>query len=47
MSAVGFVNVTSGNYRLGPTSIYRNSATDGTDVGCNVDAINAAAGTKY
>jgi hypothetical protein len=47
MSAVGFVNLTGGNYRLSSTSPYHNAATDGTDVGCNIDTLNAAAGTKY
>jgi hypothetical protein len=47
---VGFVNyvpLTGGNYRLAATSPYRNAATDGTDVGCDFNKINAAAGTKY
>jgi len=47
MTAVGFVNLASGNYRLSSTSIYRGAATDGTDVGCNIDALNAAAGISY
>jgi hypothetical protein len=47
MSAVGFVDVAGGNYRLGPASLYRNAATDGADVGCNIDKLNQAAGTKY
>jgi hypothetical protein len=41
MSAVGFVDLAGGNYHLSATSPYRNGATDGTDVGCNVDAIPA------
>ena len=46
-NAVGFVNLTGGNYRLASTSPYHNAATDGIDVGCNIDALNAAAKTKY
>jgi hypothetical protein len=45
--AVGFVNLTGANYRLASTSPFHNAATDGTDVGCNIDAVNAAAKTKY
>jgi len=47
LSAVGFIDLAGGNYRLSSTSPYRNAATDGTDVGCNIDAVNAAARTKY
>ena len=47
MSAVGFVDLTGGNYRLAATSAYHNAATDGTDVGCDIAALNAAAGTRY
>ena len=47
MNAVGFVNLTGGNYRLASTSPYKNAATDGSDVGCNIDALNAAARIKY
>jgi hypothetical protein len=47
MSAVGFVNLSGGNYRLASTSPYVAAAGDGTAVGCNIDALNAAAGTKY
>ncbi len=47
MSDVGFVDYTGGNYRLAATSKYKNRATDGSDPGCNVDAVNAAAGTSY
>jgi hypothetical protein len=46
-SAVGFVNLTVGNYRLLPGSPYHGGGTDGTDVGCNIDALDAAAGTTY
>src|SRR5439155_15860364 len=44
MTAVGFVDLAGGNFRLSPQSPYRWRATDGTDVGCNIDALNAAAG---
>jgi hypothetical protein len=47
MSGVGFVDLAGGNYRLAATSLYRGAATDGTDVGCNINALNAATGTKY
>jgi hypothetical protein len=47
MSAVGFVNLAGGDYRLSTASPYGNSALDGTDVGCNIVALNAAtAGVK-
>jgi hypothetical protein len=39
MSGVGFIDLAHGNYRLAGTSIYRNAATDGTDVGCHIDAL--------
>jgi hypothetical protein len=41
-AAVGFVDYPGGNYRLSPTSTLKNQATDGTDVGANIDAIEAA-----
>jgi len=47
LTAVGFVNLAGGNYRLSTSSPYIRSATDGTDVGANIDAIDAAAGTQY
>lgn len=43
---VGFVDP-SGNFRLSTSSPYRNAATDGTDIGANIPAINTAAGTGY
>lgn len=47
---VGFVNYnngTDGNYRLQSSSSYHLAATDGTDVGANIDAIEqATAGCK-
>jgi len=45
--AVGFVNLAGGNYRLATWSPYVRAATDGTDVGANIDAIDGAAGTQY
>ena len=39
---VGFVDVSRGNYRLGPTSPYKNEATDGKDPGAAIDALEAA-----
>jgi hypothetical protein len=47
LGAVQFINLAGGNYRLSTSSPYLRSATDGTDVGANIDAINAAAGTQY
>ena len=47
LAAVGFINLAGGNYRLSASSLYIRSATDGTNVGANIDAINAAAGTQY
>jgi hypothetical protein len=41
-AAVGFVDEGGGDYRLAETSPYRNAATDGTDVGADIDAIAAA-----
>jgi len=41
VALVGFVNFAGGDYRLAVTSIYRNLATDGTDIGVNVDTLNA------
>ncbi len=42
MQDVGFVDLANGNYRLASTSLYRNAALDGTDVGANIDVILAA-----
>ena len=42
LSDVGFVDLAGGNYRLAASSIYRNAALDGTDVGANIDVILAA-----
>lgn len=40
--AVGFVNLAGGDYHLLPTSPFKGQATDGTDPGANIDALNAA-----
>lgn len=39
---VGFVDYPGGDYRLAGSSRYKNAATDGTDVGANMVAIEAA-----
>jgi hypothetical protein len=44
---VGFAGYDTGNYRLADSSRYGSGSTDGTAVGCNIDAVNAAAGTTY
>jgi hypothetical protein len=44
---VNYVPLTGGNYRLGVTSLYRSAGRDGADVGADIDALNAAAGTSY
>ncbi len=42
LDAVGFVDRVAGNYRLAPSSPYKNAATDGTDIGADIDALDAA-----
>jgi hypothetical protein len=42
LDAVGFVDRANGNYRLASSSPYKGKATDGTDAGCNFDALQAA-----
>src|SRR5204863_508849 len=42
MDAVGFVDLAAGDYRLAPSSPYKSSASDGTDIGADIDAVNAA-----
>jgi PKD repeat protein len=44
MALVGFVDLLGGNYRLIPLSLYFHAATDGTDIGVNFDALQAAIG---
>ena len=41
-SAIGFVNLATGNYRLTTTSAYAKTATDGTDPGADLDAVDQA-----
>ncbi len=36
MDQVGFVNLAGGDYRLAPSSPYRNAGTDGKDIGCQL-----------
>ena len=40
--AVGFVDLARGNYRLLPSSKYKRAATDGKDIGCDFDELDAA-----
>jgi hypothetical protein len=47
MSAVGFVDLAGNNYRLSASSPYNNAGTDGTDVGVDLEALNAATGITY
>ena len=42
LDAVGFLDPAGGNYRLAASSPYKNAATDGTDIGANMDALGAA-----
>jgi hypothetical protein len=44
---VRYVAMTGGNYRLALTSLYWRAGSDGKDVGVDIDALNAAAGTTY
>jgi len=41
---VVFVNRAGGNFRLAPTSPFKNAGTDGKDIGVDLDALNAALG---
>ena len=36
------MDLSHGNYRLGPASPYKNAATDGKDPGAAIDALEAA-----
>src|SRR5215813_13963015 len=40
INLVGFVDLAGGDYRLAPTSPYKNAGADGKDIGCNIDALN-------
>ncbi|HEV8658044.1 MAG TPA: fibronectin type III domain-containing protein [Thermoanaerobaculia bacterium] len=42
MANVGFVDFAGANYRLAPTSPYKNLGTDGKDIGVDMDALEAA-----
>jgi hypothetical protein len=42
LDPTGFVNFAAGNYQLLPTSPYHGAATDGSDIGCNFAALQAA-----
>ncbi len=41
---IGFTNPAAGNYRLAASSPYKNAGSDGTDVGADINAIEAAYG---
>jgi len=47
LQGVGFVDLGGANYRLAGDSLFRAGGTDGTDVGCDIDRLNVAAGTAY
>jgi len=40
---VGFVDYANGNYHLATNSPYKNAASDGTDIGADIDAVQTAA----
>jgi uncharacterized protein (TIGR03437 family) len=42
LDVVMFVNSAGGNYRLDAASPYKNAGTDGKDLGCDLDFLNAA-----
>jgi uncharacterized protein (TIGR03437 family) len=42
LDQVGFVNQAAGNYRLAATSQFKGQATDGKDIGCDMDALEEA-----
>jgi hypothetical protein len=42
LADVGFSDLAAGDYRLAPLSPYKNSGSDGTDIGADIDAVNAA-----
>jgi len=41
LDLVGFVDLAGGDYHLAPISPYKNAGTDGKDIGCDIDALNA------
>ena len=42
LADVDFNDLATGDCRLAPSSPYKNSASDGTDIGADIDALNAA-----
>src|SRR5438552_2312383 len=42
LDLVGFLNLAGGDYHLAPSSPYKNAATDGRDLGADIDALTAA-----
>ena len=42
LADVDFNDLATGDCRLAPSSPYKNSASDGTDIGADIDAVNAA-----
>ena len=46
LDAVGFVDLAGHNYRLAASSPYKNGATDGTDIGANMDALGSGDGER-
>jgi hypothetical protein len=45
-SSIGYVNLAGGNYSLATGSLYKNAASDRTDIGVNWPALTAAQGTS-
>lgn len=43
--AVGFMNLTGGDYRLAPSSLYKGAAPGGRDIGVDMTALDLAMGT--
>lgn len=41
ISNVNFINYAGGDYRLANNSPYKNAATDGSDIGCNINNLNS------
>ncbi len=46
LDAAGFVNRAGSDYRLAAGSPYKNAGSDGKDLGCDFDALNAALATS-
>jgi hypothetical protein len=44
LAAVGFLDLAGGDLRLSSASLYKRGATDGSDPGCDIDALTAAIG---